>query len=128
LFYADYTENILRAPDDNGAYRFEIGDELEIEMDELRNTMSGALYASYATFNKLVNRVSKSASSTNVITTRGSSSNMVISPGALNAMNSPNAMEIARRLSEMVDATGKEYEFKIEDPGSKFTYSLICRK
>jgi len=31
-------------------------------------------------------------------------------------------------MSEMVDATGKEYEFKIEDPNSKLNYSLICRK
>ncbi|CAG8577192.1 7685_t:CDS:10, partial [Ambispora gerdemannii] len=57
-----------------------------------------------------------SSSSTNIITTRGSSSDIVISSGAVSAMNSPNAMNLARRMSEMVDATGKEYEFKIEDP------------
>lgn len=66
-------------------------------------------------------------SSTNMITTRGSSSDIVISPSAVNAMNSPNAMDLARRMSEMVDATGKEYEFKIEDSGG-LKYSLICRK
>jgi len=72
--------------------------------------------------------VRKVSSSTNVISSSGSSSNMVISPIAVNAINNPGAMDIARGMSRMVDETGKEFEFKIEDPGSKFNYSLICRK
>ena len=72
-----------------------------------------------------------SSSSTNVISSSGSSSELVISPGAVSAMNSPGAMEIARRMSQMVDETGKEYEYKIEveaKDGKKISHSLICRK
>jgi len=99
-----------------------VGEEIEIELDYCyRESGTGEVYDNE-------NIIRRFGSSTNVITSRGSSSNLVISSSAVNSMNSPNSMEVARRLSEMVDATGKEYEFKIEDPGSKFTYSLICRK
>jgi len=99
---------------------YSAGEEIEIELDYCYRG-NGEVYDNE-------NIIRRFGSSTNVITTRGSSSNVVISPGAVNAMNSPNSMEVARRLSEMVDATGKEYEFKIEDASSKFNYSLICRK
>jgi len=99
---------------------YKVGDWVEIDLDKISCENGPGLFG--------INTVRKVSSSTNVITTRGSSSNIVISPSAVNAMNSPNAMDLARRMSEMVDATGKEYEFKIEDPNSKLNYSLICRK
>lgn len=99
---------------------FKLGDKIEIDNDRIK------YYSAYHDFNDL--DIVRKYSPSNIITTRGSSSDIIISPNAVNAMNSPNAMDLARRMSEMVDATGKEYEFKIEDPSSKLNYSLICRK
>jgi len=45
----------------------------------------------------------------------------------VDAIRTPEAMNLAHRMPEMVDATGKEFEFKIEEKG-KISYSLICRK
>jgi len=73
--------------------------------------------------------VRKVSSSTNIITTRGSSSDIVISSGLVNAMGSSRTMELSRHMSRMVDENDKEYELKIEDnTNTRFTYSLICRK
>jgi len=66
------------------------------------------------------------------ITTRGSSSNVVVSPSTVvDFMNSPKAIELARGMSRMVEETGKSFEYKIEMPtkdGETISHSLICRK
>ena len=75
--------------------------------------------------------MARKVTSTNVITTCGSFSDIVISPSAVNAMKSPRTMEIAREMSRMVDETGKNWEYKIEvenKDGKKISHSLICRK
>ena len=67
----------------------------------------------------------------NIISASGSSSDIIISPSAVNAMKSPRTMEIAREMSRMVDETGKNWEYKIEvenKDGKKISHSLICRK
>ena len=51
--------------------------------------------------------VRKVSSPTNIINSSGSSSDIVVSPSAVNYMKSPEAMEMAHRMSRMVDETGK---------------------
>jgi len=105
------------------------GDWLEIDLDRIGDKNDVNIFDDTSIVRKLGEVVS--SSSTNVITTRGSSSNIVISPSAVNYMKSPEAMEMAHRMSRMVDETGKNWEYKIEvenKDGKKISHSLICRK
>jgi len=114
--------------DDSSINNYQIGDYLEINIDETINRNGQHAIPMNLPEAKNVVRKFGSSSSTNIITTRGSSSDIVISPGAVNAMKSPRTMEIAREMSRIVDETGKEVEFKIEDANSNLKYSLILRK
>jgi len=100
------------------------GDCIEIDNDKTR-------YRSWRDAFDDTSIVRKVSPSTNVITTRGSSSDIVVSSNAVNYMKSPEAMEMAHRMSQMVDETGKNWEYKIEvenKDGKKISHSLICRK
>jgi hypothetical protein len=75
--------------------------------------------------------VRKVDSPTNIIATRGSFSDIVVSSSAVDVIKNPRTMEIAREMSRMVDETGKNWEYKIEvenKDGKKISHSLICRK
>jgi len=105
---------------------FQIGDEIEIDYDIVKHYSSQYDFSS----TRIVRKVSSSA---NTISTSGSSSDISISPSAVSSMNSSGAMEIARRLSAMVDKSGgkDEYEYKIEvanQDGKTISHSLICRR
>jgi len=102
---------------------YQVGDYLEIDIEKTVN------YSSRNNFND-TSIVRKFGSSTNVITTSGSSSDVVVSPSAVNYMKSQEARELAREMSRMVDDTGKEVEYKIEvqnKDGKKISHSLILR-
>jgi len=103
---------------------WQVGDYIEVDLDKSVNCN----HCSIINDTSIVRKVS-SSSSTNIVTTRGSSSDIVISSGLANAMGSSETMELARHMSRMVDENNKEYELKIEDNSNKrFSYSLICRK
>lgn len=104
---------------------WEEGDYIEIDNDKTR-------YESpYEVFDD-TSIVRKVSSSTNIVTTRGSSSDIVISPSAVEYMKSQEARELAREMSRMVDDNpGKEVEYKIQvenKDGRKISHSLIMRK
>ncbi|CAG8499535.1 5973_t:CDS:2, partial [Ambispora gerdemannii] len=84
-----------------------ISDYVEIDNDETK------YYSSGHDFNDI--SIIRKVTTTNIITTRGSSSDIVISSGLVNAMGSSRTMELARHMSRMVDENDKEYELKIED-------------
>jgi hypothetical protein len=99
---------------------------LEIDLDKICHLYHGLDVDD----SDIVRRVSSMVvPGNNVITTQGSSSDIVISPSVVNVMGSSRTMELARHMSRMVDENDKEYELKIEDnTNTRFTYSLICRK
>jgi len=104
-----------------------IGDQIEI------NNYITRYYKSTADvyFSNNDNIIRKLLSSVNTVSASGSSSDISISPSAVNAMKSPGTMEIAREMSRMVDETGKNWEYKIEvasQDGKTISHSLICRK
>jgi len=70
---------------------YRVGDVIEIDLDKTQNKWDGDDIDDTS-----IIRVARVApSSTNVITTRGSSSNIVILPSAVNAVGSPQAMEFS---------------------------------
>jgi len=108
---------------------YQIGGYLEINTDKTIDCYWACAFPiNLSETQKNIVRKFGSSSSTNVITARGSSSDIVISPSVVNAMGSSQTTELARYMSRMVDENDKEYEFKIEDNNTRYTYSLICRK
>lgn len=106
----------------------EIGDYIEIDIDRTKYMEQKTTFNDTSIVRKFGSSAAVPSSSTNIITSRGSSSDIVISPSVVSTMGSSQAAEIARHMSRMVDENDKEYEFKIEDNNTRFTYSLICRK
>jgi len=106
----------------------QIEDYLEIDIDRTINFSSWHGFSDLPSVEGIV-KSEKMSASTNIITSSGSSSDIVISPSVVSAMGSSQATELARYMSRMVDETDKEFELKIEDnSNARFTYSLICRK
>lgn len=133
IYYRDGRKSTIWFPNSAPCSSYRIGDLLEVDLDEICRFFHTAEIVSDDN-GRIVRRIDdggvvRRVSSTNIITTRGSSSDIVISPGVVNAMGSSRTMELARHMSRMVDENDKEYELKIEDnTNSRFTYSLICRK
>jgi len=103
---------------------WQVGDCLEIDWDLTRQIKKFSVFSDTSMVSKVT--------PTNVITTRGSSSDIVVSSSAVNYMKSQEARELAREMSRMVDDNpGKEVEYKIQvenKDGRKISHSLIMRK
>lgn len=126
--YYHGSEKFARSINGNGFDKLKVGDYLKINLDRISSISSVTIHYGHDDLLKIVEKSSIS-NSTDVISS-GSSNSIIISPNAVDVMNSPAAMNIARQMSKMVDETGKEFEFKIEETtinGKKLTYSLICR-